>query len=256
MIKVEGLTVKYDKKTIINNMSLEIEKSKITTIVGPNGCGKSTLFKAMTKTKKIAEGKIYYDEDDIFKMSSKVFAKKVAILPQNPIIPMDITVRELVEYGRYPHLGWTNRLKNRDLEVINWAMDKTRISHLKNRKISTMSGGERQRAFIAMALSQEPKILFLDEPTTYLDICHQFEILELIKELNQDTDITVIMILHDLNQASRYSEKMIVMNKGGIYKSGVPEEIMNEETLRRVFKLEVDIIERESRYFIPINSVK
>ncbi|WDV44291.1 ABC transporter ATP-binding protein [Clostridiaceae bacterium M8S5] len=257
MIEVNDLIIKYEDQLVIDNISFSIQKNAITTIIGPNGCGKSTIFKAISKTKKIQAGTISYNSIDIRKMKKKSYAKKIAILPQSPSVPSDLTVRELVEYGRYPHLGWTNKLRKKDIEIVDWAVEITDIKRLEHRKIHTMSGGERQRAWIAMAITQQPELLLLDEPTTYLDVCYQFEVLELIKRINKEMNITVVMILHDLNQAARYSDRVIIMNSGKVYKSGVPRQIINQKALNEVFKLNVKIIndkEDDSLYFVPLSS--
>lgn len=257
MLKVNSLSLKYDNTTIIDDITFNVEKRSITTIIGPNGCGKSTLLKALSKNKKINKGSIVINSTNIEQASPKALAKKVSILPQNPIVPNDFTARDLVEYGRYPHLGWTGRLKKHDYEIIDWAIRKVRIEHLQHRKVMTMSGGERQRAWIAMALAQQPEFLLLDEPTTYLDICYQFEVLELVKKLNKSINLTIIMVLHDLNQAARYSDKIIIIDKGKIYNEGSPQETITKKALEEVFNLKVKILndtENNCPFFIPLSS--
>ena len=171
-------------------------------------------------------------------------------------MPDDFTTRDLVGYGRYPHLNWTGRLTKKDHEVIDWAIRETKLEKLQHRHVSTMSGGERQRAWIAMALAQQPEILLLDEPTTFLDICHQFELLELVKKLNKEMGITIVMVLHDLNQAARYSEKIIVVKDGKKYREGKPRDIISKQVLEDVFNIEVNVLEDKDNncpYFIPKN---
>lgn len=257
MLNINSLSLKYDNTTIIDNISFGVEDNSITTIIGPNGCGKSTLLKALSKNKKIDSGSIFFNSTDIEKTSPKKLSKKIAILPQNPMVPNDFTTRDLVEYGRFPHLGWASRLKKNDFEIIDWAIRETHIEHLQHRKIITMSGGERQRAWIAMALAQQPELLLLDEPTTYLDICYQFELLELIKNLNKSMNLTIIMVLHDLNQAARYSDKIVILDEGKIYNEGPPEKTITKKALEEVFNLKVKIIkdyENDCPFFLPLSS--
>lgn len=258
-IRLEDICVNYGEKQIIKDVSFEVEDGQIVTIIGPNGCGKSTLLKAMSRCLKPAKGKVYLDEEDINTINTKNIAKKLAILPQTKNIPSDITVEELVSYGRYPHLDFRQRLKKEDRETIDWAIEKTGLKDLRKRFVSTLSGGENQRAWIAMSLAQKSKILLLDEPTTFLDISYQVEVLELVKELNNELDITVIMVLHDLNQAARYSDKIFVVNEGRLYKVGCPEEVINRSLLQDVFKIEADIYKDKINncpYFIPNRKIK
>lgn len=257
MLKINELKLGYDNKTIVDHISFKVEKKSITTIIGPNGCGKSTILKALSKSKKPLNGEVLLESKDIRNIHSKILAKKMAILPQSPKVPDDFTTRDLVGYGRYPHLNWSGRLTKKDYDIIEWAINETRIESLQHRQIITMSGGERQRAWIAMALAQQPELLLLDEPTTYLDICHQFEVLELIKRLNREMNITIVMVLHDLNQAARYSDKIVVIKDGALYKEGKPEDIITKEVLEDVFNIKVRVFvdeEHQCPYFIPINS--
>lgn len=257
MLKINKLKLGYDHKIIVDNVSFNVEKNSITTIIGPNGCGKSTILKALSKNKKPTYGQVLLETKDINKISPKILAKKMSILPQSPKVPDDFTTRDLVGYGRYPHLGWAGRFTKKDYDIIDWAIKETKIENLQHRQIVTMSGGERQRAWIAMALAQQSELLLLDEPTTYLDICHQFEVLELIKRLNREMNITIVMVLHDLNQAARYSDKIVVIKDGSIYKEGKPEEIITKEVLEDVFNIKVRVFNDEEHqypYFIPISS--
>ncbi len=256
MLKVKNLSLGYDDSVIVNDVSFDIPKNSITTIIGPNGCGKSTILKALSKNKKPINGDILFQDKSINNMETKQLAKKMSILPQSPKVPDDFTTRDLVGYGRYPHLNWTGRLTKKDHEVIDWAIRETKLEKLQHRHVSTMSGGERQRAWIAMALAQQPEILLLDEPTTFLDICHQFELLELVKKLNKEMGITIVMVLHDLNQAARYSEKIIVVKDGKKYREGKPRDIISKQVLEDVFNIEVNVLEDKDNncpYFIPKN---
>lgn len=255
MLETRGLTLGYEQHTVIKDLSFCIQAHTITTIIGPNGCGKSTLLRALSKNKKTTSGEILIQQQPITTYSHKDLAKKLAILPQAPIVPDDFLVRDLVSYGRNPYLDWMGRLKEEDYRIIDWAIRETGIAHLQARKISTMSGGERQSAWIAMALAQQPEILLLDEPTTYLDIAHQHEVLELIKKINAETGLTVVMVLHDINQASRYSDRIIAMKEGRKLVEGTPKEVVTQSTLRDIFGVETTIYEEES-YQYPYFIVK
>jgi len=257
MLKINNLTMGYEGKRILDNISFEVEKNKVTTLIGPNGCGKSTILKALSRAKKPESGEILLESEDIYKVNEKTIAKIMSILPQSPKVPDDFSARDLVGYGRYPYMNWMGRLTKKDYDIIDWAIKETKIESLQHRQVSTMSGGERQRAWIAMALAQQPQLLLLDEPTTYLDICHQFEVLELVERLNKEMDITVVMVLHDLNQAARYSDKIIVVKDEKIYKEGKPEEIINKKLLEEVFDIRVKIFKDEDNdcpYFLPIKN--
>ncbi|GKX31292.1 iron-dicitrate ABC transporter ATP-binding protein [Vallitalea longa] len=255
MLRTNSITINYGKNNIIKDLSLNIKKGSINTMIGTNGCGKSTILKALSRNLKPQYGDVYLNGKSIFQMDTKLLAKDMSILPQSPTAPDDFTVFDLVSYGRYPHLDWTAKLHKEDYDIINWSINLTKLEHLKDRQVTTLSGGERQRAWIAMALCQKPKILLLDEPTTYLDISHQFEVLELVKNLNKSMGLTIVMVLHDLNQAARYSDNIIVIKDGNIYKQGPPQNIITEQILQDVFKLDVRIILDEYNncpFFIPI----
>ncbi len=231
-----------------------MNKGEIVTIIGPNGSGKSTLVKAISRTLRIDQGDISLGGRNIENIPTKIIARKLAVLPQVKTISNDITVESLVSYGRFPHLGFRKRLGKVDNEIIKWAMEKTGIFPFKERNVMTLSGGERQRAWISMALAQKPSVLILDEPTTYLDVSYQMEVLELVKELNDTLGITVIMVLHDLNQAARYSDKIYVLMNGQVCRYGNPKEIMDSDLLRDVFRIEASIYEDKINhcpYFIP-----
>lgn len=253
-IEVKNLQVKYGEKIALSDANMEIARGEIVTIIGPNGSGKSTLIKSIARCLKSSNGEIIVDGININSYSTKMLAKKMAILPQVKHISGDITVKSLVSYGRYPHLGFGRRLDNKDREIIDWAIEKTGLVNLKERNVMTLSGGERQRAWIAMALAQKPEILILDEPTTYLDISYQLEVLELIKQLNESLGITVIMVLHDLNQAARYSDNIYVLMDGKVCNYGKPKNIIKSKLLKDIFRIEAHIYEDEVNccpYFIP-----
>lgn len=256
MINITNLSVAYDKKVIINGLSTSIQEGQITTIVGPNGCGKSTLLKAISKNLSYSTGDIAINNKSLNKISTKKLAKTLAILPQAPKVPDSFTVKELVAFGRYPFIPFGRRMNKKDYDIINWALEKTDMVGYKCRRVNTLSGGERQRAWIAMALTQQPKILLLDEPTTYLDIGHQYEVLELVREIGHKLDMTIVMVLHDINQAITYSDQVIVMEKGKIVCKDSAELALNETTMSTVFGLEGEFIGHKSgKYFIPNKKV-
>ncbi|MDI9495228.1 MAG: ABC transporter ATP-binding protein [Bacillota bacterium] len=253
-LKVEGLNVCYGSKMILRDMSFNIKRGEVATVIGPNGSGKSTLIKSISRYLKPVSGNIYLDNVNINQINTKEIAKNLAVLPQVKNVSSDISVEELVSYGRYPHLKFGKRLGKTDKEIIEWALEKTGLVEMKDRYVVTLSGGERQRAWIAMSLAQKPKILLLDEPTTFLDICYQLETLELIRQLNETLEITVVMVLHDLNQAARYSDNMLVIHEGKLLEYGEPCKIVNKGLLKNIFKIEADIYEDKINncpYFIP-----
>lgn len=253
-LKVEGLNVNYGDKKILDNISFNIKTGEIVTIIGPNGSGKSTLIKSISRYLKPSSGSIYIDKVNMNQINTKEIARNLAVLPQVKDVFSDVSIEELVSYGRFPHLKFGKRLSNEDKEIIEWALIKTGLFQMKDRYVATISGGECQRAWIAMTLAQKPKILLLDEPTTFLDICYQMEILELVKDLNKTLGITVVMVLHDLNQAARYSDKMIVINNGELCEYGEPCQVVSKELLKYIFRIDADVYMdgiNKCPYYIP-----
>ena len=240
-LHTDSLSISYGESLIVKNLSVEIPDKKITTIIGPNGCGKSTLLKAITRIISRKSGAVILDGKDILQETTKTLAKKIAILPQTPEGTNGLTVGELVSYGRFPYQNSFGRLTKKDYEVINWALDVTGVKEFKFRSIDSLSGGQRQRVWIAMALAQETEIIFLDEPTTYLDMAHQLEVLELLQKLNREQERTVVMVLHDLNQAARFADYIIALKDGEIVKAGSCEEVINKDVLRKVFNIDAEI---------------
>jgi len=240
-LHTDSLSISYGDSLIVKNLSVEIPDKKITTIIGPNGCGKSTLLKAITRIISRKSGTVILDGKDILQETTKTLAKKIAILPQTPEGTNGLTVGELVSYGRFPYQNSFGRLTKKDYEVINWALDVTGVKEFKFRSIDSLSGGQRQRVWIAMALAQETEIIFLDEPTTYLDMAHQLEVLELLQKLNREQERTVVMVLHDLNQAARFADYIIALKDGEIVKAGSCEEVINKDVLRKVFNIDAEI---------------
>lgn len=237
----DNLTIAYGGHEIVKRLNLTIPDGKITAIIGPNGCGKSTVLKAMARILSAKAGAVFLDGKEILKESTKKIAQKLAILPQTLDAPEGLTVAELVSYGRFPHQKGMGRLKADDLKVVDWALQVTGVNVFRDREVDALSGGQRQRVWIAMALAQETEIILLDEPTTYLDLCHQLEILELLKQLNERENRTIVMVIHDLNQAARFADHLVAMKDGGIVKEGTPEEVMTPQILRSVFHIDVEM---------------
>lgn len=235
-LSVEKLTVDVADKTILQDVSLVFPHGKITSVIGPNGAGKSTLLKAAAGINSNYKGKVLVDGENIKRINRSKLARTLAVLPQGMQIPNDITVERLVDYGRFPYRSWFRRGNpQEDQDAVEWAMSVTRVQHLRKQQVSSLSGGERQRAWIAMALAQKPQILLLDEPTTYLDIAHQLEVLEVVKKINKDWGMTVIMVLHDLNQAAKYSHELVVVKDRGIFAQGAPRDVLTPKFLSDVF---------------------
>ncbi|MBD1380431.1 ABC transporter ATP-binding protein [Metabacillus arenae] len=236
-----NLNIGYGERLILKDLSLKIPDNKITTIIGPNGCGKSTLLKAITRIISLQSGSVILDGENIARENTKILAKKMAILPQTPESASGLTVGELVSYGRFPYQKGFGRLTKKDYEVIDWALEVTGTIDFKFRPVDALSGGQRQRVWIAMALAQETDIIFLDEPTTYLDMAHQLEVLELLQQLNIEQERTIIMVLHDLNQAARFADYIIALKDGNVVKAGNCEEVMNHNVLKKVFHIDAQI---------------
>ncbi|PWJ47009.1 ABC transporter ATP-binding protein [Faecalicatena contorta] len=250
-ITTEQLDIAYDDTIIVKELNMQIPHGKVTSIIGPNGCGKSTVLKAVGRILKPKCGMVYLDGDDIRNLSTKEVAKKMAILPQTPTAPSGLTVSELVAYGRFPHQKGFGKLTPEDKKIVKWALEVTKLSGFENREVDTLSGGQRQRVWIAMALAQQTDLILLDEPTTYLDLAHQLEVLSLLFELNRDQNCTIVMVLHDLNLAARFSDYMIAIQKGKIIKHGSPKDVMTARVLRKTFQIDAVIVQ-EPRTGRPI----
>lgn len=239
VLTVQQLSVAINKKEIVHNLNFAIPEGKITSIIGPNGCGKSTTLKAISRILKCT-GSIDFKGRDIHSLSQREFAQCLAILTQSPQAPSDLTVQDLVEMGRFPHRGFWGRGGKDDAQHIEWALEQTNMTGMRHRLLHTLSGGERQRAWIAMALAQRPQVLLLDEPTTYLDICHQLEVMQLLDKLNKELGLTVVMVIHDLNHAIQYSDFVVVIKEGRMVTSGAPKEIVTSQLLADVFRVKAD----------------
>ncbi len=242
-IITEGLTLGYGAAPVISGLNISIPKGKITSIIGANGCGKSTLLKSMARILTPDSGRVLIDGDDVHKLSPKKIAKKMAVLPQAPKAPSGLSVRELVSYGRFPHKSGFGALTKEDNRFIEESMEIAGISELKNKALDELSGGQRQRAWIAMALCQKTDILILDEPTTYLDLAHQFDVLSLLSGLNKERGCTIVMVLHEINHASRFSDNILAMKTGKVVASGTPKEVITSENLCEVFGIDAELIE-------------
>jgi iron complex transport system ATP-binding protein len=236
------LALAYDGNVIIQGLDLAIPHGQVTALVGPNGCGKSTLLRGLARLLKPTVGTVYLDGDAIAHLPTKALAKRLGILPQSPAAPEGLTVRELVAQGRYPHQNWLQQWSKDDELAVEDAIATTHLEDFANRPLDTLSGGQRQRAWIAMALAQDTQTLLLDEPTTYLDLAHQIEVLDLLADLNRKQGKTIIMVLHDLNLACRYADHLIALKAGQVYAQGNPAEVMTEALVHQVFGLESKII--------------
>ncbi|EAZ90644.1 ABC transporter ATP-binding protein [Crocosphaera chwakensis] len=241
-LEAHKITLAYDNKKIITDLSLAIPSEKITILIGANGCGKSTLLKGLSRILKPEHGTVYLDGKAISKLSSKKIAQTLGILPQNPTSPEGLTVKELVAQGRYPYQNWWQQWSKEDEILVNQALMSTDLISFADRPLDTLSGGQRQRAWIAMSLAQNTDILLLDEPTTFLDLAHQIEILDLLRQLNKTRHKTLVIVLHDLNLASRYADYLVAVKQGKIYAQGTPEIVMSEEVIKAVFNLESHIL--------------
>ena len=249
-MEVKNVFFSYGKNEILKGASLKIEKGKVTTIMGANGCGKSTLFSLMTKNLAPGKGKILLGEKNISNLRLNEFARKVAIVHQYNTAADDITVERLVSFGRTPHLGMMGIRGEEDERYVNWAMEVTNVSQFRERELSRLSGGQRQRVWIAMALAQGTEILFLDEPTTYLDIRYQIEILELVRKLNREFGMTIVMVLHDINQSIYFSDKIIGLAGGKVIVEGEPEEVITEESIHELYGIDLKVARVDGRKFV------
>lgn len=241
-MEIKHLCFAYDKTPVLTDLNFGIKEGKVTTILGPNGCGKTTLFRLLTRDLYPNKGNVYISNRSIYELRRKDFARGVAIVQQNNTSAADITVEELVAFGRTPYQKFYGSKTKKDEEAIERAMEITNIVKYRERSLGTLSGGQKQRVWIAMALAQSTKYLFLDEPTTYLDIRYQVQILELVKKLNSEYGMTIIMVLHDINQAIAYSDEIICMKKGEILFKGSPEEVITRENMHTLYDIDMQIL--------------
>lgn len=242
-LSADALGVRYDKTPVLDDLSFALADHKITVIVGPNACGKSTLLRSLARLQPPASGQIILDGKAIQKQKSRSVAQRLAILTQAPVAPEGLRVQDLVTRGRTPHQNALRQWSTADALAVEKALSMTNLKNHAERPLSALSGGQRQRAWIAMALAQDTDILLLDEPTTYLDLPHQIELLKLIKSLNHDTGRTIVMVLHDINLAARFADHIVALKDGKIVTQGIPSEVVTQTNMRRVFDLECTIID-------------
>lgn len=241
-LTIKELRLSYQDHVVVDGLDLCIPQGKVTSLIGPNGCGKSTILKAAGRILQPQKGVVLLSGKDICTLPTREVAKRMAILPQTPVSPAGLTVRELVSYGRFPHREGFGKLKNKDGEIISWALEITKLAHIETAIVDHLSGGQRQRVWIAMALAQQSDLILLDEPTTYLDMAYQLEVLELLEKLNQERGCTIAMVLHDLNLASRFSDFLVAIRDGCIVAQGIPKEVMTQSVLRQTFHVDAEII--------------
>lgn len=242
-LSTQKLSISYQQRQVIDSLDLTLPTAKVSVLIGSNGCGKSTLLKAMARLLTPQSGSVILEGTDIHTSNTAQIARKLAILPQSPVAPEGITVRQLVSLGRFPYQNWLRQWSEEDEQQVNEALRLTGTVALQHRQVDALSGGQRQRVWIAMTLAQATPTLLLDEPTTYLDLAHQVEILELLRGLNQQQGKTIIMVLHDLNLACRYADHLVAVHEGRVYAQGSPQEIMTETLVREVFNLRCRIID-------------
>lgn len=254
MLRGENISFSYVRdKAFIENLNINIPKGKITTILGPNGSGKSTLLSILSTYNKPSKGDVFIGDKNLKTLKTKEIAKLIATVHQHNESPEDLDVKTLISYGRVPHHKHGSNKKDEDEKIINWAISSTNLDDIKDKKVMSLSGGQRQRAFIAMALAQKTDILLLDEPTTYLDIFHQIEVLDLVKKLNEKYKMTIVMVLHDINQAIKYSDNIVIMKNGKIIEEGTPKSVINEKSIKTVYNVEGIIcnVDKGEMYFVP-----
>nr|WP_179817352.1 ABC transporter ATP-binding protein [Allostreptomyces psammosilenae] len=239
----DGLRLAYGDRIVADGLDLEIPAGQVTALVGPNACGKSTALRALARLLKPAAGAVYLDGERIADLAGRDLARRLALLPQTPTAPDGITVRDLVARGRTPHQRWWRQWSSADDRVVDAALEATGVAALAARSVDELSGGQRQRVWIAMTLAQDTSLLLLDEPTTYLDLAHQVDVLELVTELNRADGRTVVMVLHELNHACRYADHLIAMRDGRVVAAGPPGEIVTAELVREVFGLQAVVID-------------
>jgi len=241
-LRTERLTLAYDGAPILADLDLLVPSGQVTALVGPNGCGKSTLLRGLARLLRPRRGSVYLDGASVFGLPTKELAKRLGILPQGPVAPEGLTVRELVAQGRYPHQRWFQQWSVDDEAATAWALATTGMVELADRPVDALSGGQRQRAWIAMALAQGTETLLLDEPTTFLDLAHQVEVLQLLESLNREEGRTIVMVLHDLNHAARHASHLVAMAEGRVVAAGAPCDILTPDLLHEVFGVDAAVV--------------
>ena len=241
-LSAERLRLAYDRANVIDDLTVALPPGRVTAIVGANACGKSTLLRGLARLLKPRAGSVLLDGSDIHSLPTREVATRLAILPQSPVAPDGITVADLVGRGRHPHQSWLRRWSIADLHAVDAAMAATGVADLSDRVVDELSGGQRQRVWIAMALAQETGILLLDEPTTFLDLAHQVEVLDLLTDLNRHDGRTIVLVLHDLNHACRYAHHLIALREGAIAAQGAPAEVVTQALVEEVFGLSCQVV--------------
>jgi iron complex transport system ATP-binding protein len=242
-LRAEHVRLAYGERTVIDGLDLDVVAGTITAVIGPNGCGKSTLLRALGRLLKPTAGQVVLDGRRIDKMPTREVAKILGLLPQAPTAPEGLTVADLVARGRHPHQAWYRQWSADDEEAVAQALEWTGIADLAERPVDELSGGQRQRAWISMALAQGTDLLLLDEPTTFLDLAHQIDVLDLLDGLVAERGRTVVMVLHDINQACRYADQLVAVRDGRVHAAGTPDEIVDESFIREVFGLDARVVE-------------
>ncbi|MGY1737406.1 ABC transporter ATP-binding protein [Geodermatophilus sp. SYSU D00684] len=241
-LAAEALRLAYDDRVVVDGLDLALTDGSFTAVVGPNGCGKSTLLRALGRLLRPAAGQVLLDGRAIAKTPTREVARVLGLLPQTPVAPSGLTVADLVARGRHPHQSWLRQWSTEDEAVVAEALAWTDMSDLADRPVDELSGGQRQRAWISMALAQGTDLILLDEPTTYLDLSHQIDVLELVSRLHAERGRTVVVVLHDLNLAARYAQRLVAMRDGVLVASGTPHEVLTEQLLADVFDLEARVV--------------
>ncbi len=255
-LEAKKLTLAYGNKVIADQLDLLIDRPQMISIIGPNGAGKSTVLKALSRLLSPSRGQVLLDGKELKNLNGKIVAQTIGVLPQSAFAPMDLLVKDLVACGRTPYQGRFSTLTLEDDQIIQESMEQTGVTQFAYRSIGSLSGGERQRVWLAMALAQKPDILLLDEPTTFLDIHHQLEMMELVRKLHRNLGITVVMVLHDLNHAVRYSDRIIAIKDGKVFADGPVADVLTEENFERIYgvkatRLNLKQDEEEYCVFIP-----
>jgi iron complex transport system ATP-binding protein len=242
-LRADGVRLGYGDRVVVEDLDLDVVSGTVTAVIGPNGCGKSTLLRALGRLLKPSSGQVVLDGKRIDRTPTREVAKVLGLLPQAPSAPEGLTVADLVARGRHPHQAWYRQWSSDDEEIVAQALEWTGIEDLAERPVDELSGGQRQRAWISMALAQGTDLLLLDEPTTFLDLAHQVDVLELVRRLHREAGRTVVMVLHDLNLAARYADRLVAMRDGRIIAAGEPGDVITEEMLAEVFGLDAKVIE-------------
>jgi iron complex transport system ATP-binding protein len=258
MLSAQELRLGYDDKVVVQQLSLDVEDAQVHCLIGPNGSGKSTLLRALAGLLKPQQGQVLLDGQSISRWKRRELAQRLAMLPQHPVAPDGLTVEQLVRYGRFPYQRLLGQPTEQDVKMVRWAIRVTGLSGFEVRPLLALSGGERQRAWIALSLAQQAATLILDEPTTFLDLGHQLEVLELLGELNRQQGLTVIMSLHDLNQAAQFGHRLVAMRAGRLEQAGAPAEVLTQALLADVFRVHARVAPDEMTgkpQFVPLSSL-